>query len=440
MPLADAQAPLAPPAIDRAFDGSHVRNVTTATVLEERQQPPIAYPETAAPGRIASIDIIRGVVMVLMAIDHVRVFAGIPAGGASPAIFFTRWITHFCAPAFIFLAGTSAFLYGRKHKDLSRFLLTRGLLLVVLELTIIRLSWTFNFEYRQYMLAGVIWVIGWCMIIMAGLVKLPLRVVAAIGLVIIFGHNLLDGAVGGIAESLGNDARGVLWKLGYVGFFAPSVQLTPDGPNLVVLYTLIPWIGVMAAGYAFGSIITQPPARRDQLCLTIGLGAMALFLVLRGFNLYGDPNPWSAPQPGADGPQLPAVLSFLNTSKYPASLLFLLMTLGPTIALIPLLEKARGPVAGWMTVFGKVPFFYYVLHIPLIHVIALIVSQMRMGTIVPWLFENHPMGTGRAPAGYMWSIGQLYLVWLIVVVLLYFACRWYAGMKERKRSPWMAYL
>jgi uncharacterized membrane protein len=414
--------------------------VTTATLLEERQQPPTAYPEAAAPGRIASIDIIRGVVMVLMAIDHVRVFAAIPAGGASPAIFFTRWITHFCAPAFIFLAGTSAFLYGRKHKDLSRFLLTRGLLLVVLELTIIRLSWTFNFEYRQYMLAGVIWVIGWCMIIMAGLVKLPLRVVAAIGLVIIFGHNLLDGAVGGIAESLGNDARGVLWKLGYVGFFAPSVQVTPDGPNLVVLYTLIPWIGVMAAGYAFGTIITQPPARRDQLCLTIGLGAIALFLVLRGFNVYGDPNPWSAPQPGADGPQLPAVLSFLNTSKYPASLLFLLMTLGPTIALIPLLEKARGPVARWMTVFGKVPFFYYVLHIPLIHVIALIVSQMRMGTIVPWLFENHPMGTGRAPAGYMWSVWQLYLVWLIVVALLYFACRWYARLKEQKRSPWMVYL
>jgi uncharacterized membrane protein len=414
--------------------------VTTATVLEERHQPPRAHPGTVAPARVASIDIIRGVVMVLMAIDHVRVFAGIPAGGASPAIFFTRWITHFCAPAFIFLAGTSAFLYGRKHKDLSRFLLTRGLLLVVLELTIIRLSWTFNFEYRQYMLAGVIWVIGWCMIILAGLVKLPLRVVAAIGLVIIFGHNLLDGAVGGIAESLGNDARGVLWKLGYVGFFAPSVQLTPDGPNLVVLYTLIPWIGVMAAGYAFGTIITQLPARRDQLCLTIGLGAIALFLVLRGFNLYGDPNPWSAPQPGADGPQLPAVLSFLNTSKYPASLLFLLMTLGPTIALIPLLEKARGPVSRWMTVFGKVPFFYYVLHIPLIHVIALIVSQMRMGTIVPWLFENHPMGTGRAPAGYMWSLWQLYLVWLIVVVLLYFACRWYASMKERQRSPWMAYL
>ena len=415
--------------------------MTAAPAVEAHSGPaPGVTRESVAPGRIASIDIIRGVVMVLMAIDHVRVFAGVPAGGASPAIFFTRWVTHFCAPAFIFLAGTSAFLYGRKHANLSRFLLTRGILLVLLELTIIRLSWTFNFEYRQYMLAGVIWVIGWCMIIMAGLVKLPVRVVGAIGLLIIFGHNLLDGAVGGIAESLGNDARGALWKLLYVGFFAPPVQVTPNGPNLVVLYTLIPWIGVMAAGYAFGTIITQTPAQRDRLCLTIGLGAIALFVVLRGLNLYGDPSPWSSPQPNADGPQLPALLSFLNTSKYPASLLFLLMTLGPTIALIPVLEKARGPVARWMTVFGKVPFFYYILHIPLIHVIALIVSQVRMGTIVPWLFENHPMGSGRAPAGYMWSLGLLYLVWLIVVVLLYFACRWYADAKERRRAPWMAYL
>jgi uncharacterized membrane protein len=391
-------------------------------------------------GRIASVDIIRGVVMVLMAIDHVRVYAAVPAGGASAGVFFTRWITHFCAPAFIFLAGTSAFLYGRKHPDLSRFLLTRGIWLVFLELTVIRISWTFNFDFRQYMLAGVIWVIGWCMILMAGIVKFPVRVIAALGLVIIFGHNLLDGVVGGIAEGLGNDARSNLLKLLYIGFFASPVQVTPGGPNLVVLYTVIPWIGVMAAGYAFGTILIQPPAKRDRLCLTIGLGAIALFLVLRGFNLYGDPNGWSAPAPGADGPQLPAVLSFLNTSKYPASLQFLLMTLGPTLALMPVLEKARGPIARWMTVFGKVPFFYYVLHIPLIHAVALIVSKIRMGTVVPWLFANHPMGSGRAPAGYSWSLGLLYLIWLIVVVLLYFACRWYADLKEREKAPWMLYL
>jgi len=393
-------------------------------------------------GRVASIDIIRGIVMVLMAIDHVRVFAAVPAGGADPAVFFTRWITHFCAPAFIFLAGTSAFLHGRRNPDLSRFLLTRGIWLVILELTVIRFAWTFNFDYRTYMLAGVIWVIGWCMIIMAVLVKLPVRVVVIIGLVIIFGHNLLDGMVGGLAESAGNDARGNLLKVLYLAFFAPPVAVTPDGPNLVVLYSIIPWIGVMAAGYGFGTILTLDAARRDRLCLTIGLGAIALFLVLRGFNLYGDPAPWSAPgpQPDGEGPQLPAVLSFLNTSKYPASLIFLLMTLGPTIALMPAFERARGAVFQWMTVFGRVPFFYYILHIPLIHVIALIVSKIRMGTIVPWLFTNQPMGAGRPPDGYSWGLGLLYLVWLIVVVLLYFACRWYANLKERKRAPWMVYV
>lgn len=406
---------------------------------------PAAAPATpapsTAPGRVASVDIIRGVVMVLMAIDHVRVFAGIPAGNASPAVFFTRWITHFCAPAFIFLAGTSAFLHARRKPGISRFLLTRGILLVVLELTIIRLSWTFNLDFRQYMLAGVIWVIGWCMIAMAALVKLPVRAIAAIGLIIIFGHNVLDGQLFSLAETLGNDVRSILWKVLYVGFFAAPAQLTPQGPNLFVLYTFFPWIGVMAAGYAFGTILTQDPARRDRLCLTIGLGAIALFLVLRGFNLYGDPAPWSAPTPQPDGPPpLPAVLSFLNTSKYPASLLFLLMTLGPTIAVIPALEKWRGAIARWMTTFGRVPFFYYVLHIPLIHVMAIIVSKIRMGTVVPWLFANHPMGSPRPPAGYQWSLGLLYLVWLIVVVLLYFACRWYADLKARRKDPWLAYL
>ena len=198
--------------------------VTTAPALDAPATlAPTATPQTAA--RIASVDIIRGVVMVLMAIDHVRVFAGVPAGGASVAIFFTRWVTHFCAPAFIFLAGTSAFLYGRKHENLSRFLLTRGLRLVVLELTVIRVSWTFNFEFRQYMLAGVIWVIGWCMILMAGLVKLPIRVVAAIGLAIIFGHNLLDGWLFTAAEGLGKDLRSNLRKLLYIGPIGPGVAM-----------------------------------------------------------------------------------------------------------------------------------------------------------------------------------------------------------------------
>ena len=413
------------------------------TVAAAVQPPAVQATETTsrAPVRVSSIDIVRGAVMVLMAIDHVRVFAGVPAGGTTAGLFFTRWVTHFCAPAFIFLAGTSAFLYGRRNPNLSRFLLTRGIWLVILELTVIRLSWTFNFDFRQYEMAGVIWVIGWSMIIMAALVKLPVRVIGAIGLLVIVGHNLLSGAAGGIAESLGNDARGIFWKVAYIGFFAPPIELGPDGPRLVVLYTLIPWVGVMAAGYAFGTVLTLPQAKRDRTCLTIGLVAIAAFVVMRGFNLYGDPSPWSVPTPQPDGePQLPALFSFLNTSKYPASLLFLLMTLGPTIALIPVLERSTGIMARWMTVFGRVPFFFYVLHIPLIHLIAVIVTRIRMGMLVPWLFANHPMGSPRPPAGYTWSLGLLYVIWFLVVVILYFACRWYADLKARRKSPWMAYL
>ena len=394
------------------------------------------------PARIASIDIIRGVVMVLMAIDHVRVYAGVPAGGASATIFFTRWITNFCAPAFVFLAGTSAYLYARKHQNLSRFLTFRGLWLVLLDLTVLRVLWTFNFGFREYMAANVIWCIGWSMIILAGLSRLPLRVIAAIGLLVIFGHNLLDGYAGGLGQSLENDWIGNLWRIFYLGFFASPLRITANGPSLFILYVLVPWFAVMAAGYAFGAILTLEPARRNRLCLTIGLGAIALFLVLRGFNIYGDPSPWSPPGPPAPNgrPQLPALLSFINTSKYPASLLFLLMTLGPTIALIPLLEKAKGPAARVMTVFGKVPFFFYVVHIPVIHVAAIIVSKIRMGTVVPWLFTNLPIAAPRPPAGYQWSLKLLYLVWLIVLVLLYFACRWYADLKDRRKSPWMAYL
>ena len=371
--------------------------------------------------RLLSVDLIRGAVMVLMAIDHVRVYSGLPAGGPTPSIFFTRWITHFCAPAFIFLAGTSAFLYGRRHADLSRFLLLRGLWLVLLELTVIRVAWTFNFDFSQYLLAGVIWAIGWCMVLMAGLVRLPLPVVGGLGLGIIALHN---GVMPALLPAMPPALRAVL----YTAFADP-----PIGP-LMVLYSIIPWIGVMAAGYAFGRILTFEPERRDRLCRAIGLGGIALFLVLRGTNLYGDPRPWTSDS------EMPAFLSFLNTTKYPASLSFLLMTLGPTIALIPLLERARGAPARWMTAFGRVPFFYYVLHIPLIHVLAMLVSLIREGEVDPWLFANHPMGNPPAPESYAWSLGLLYLVCLAAILLLYPACRWFADLKARRKAWWLGYL
>lgn len=390
----------------------------------------------AAVRRLTSIDLIRGAVMVLMAIDHVRVFSGIPAGGPTPGVFFTRWITHFCAPAFIFLAGTSAFFYGRRHPDLSRFLALRGLWLVVLELTVLRLAWTFNLDLSWFM-AGVIWSIGWCMILLAVLVRLPAVVVGAVGVVIIAGHNLLDG----VTQAWTTGTFGWLWSIVYAGFYAGPLQLGDGGPSLIVLYSIVPWIGVMAAGYAFGAIVTAPPERRDRLCLQLGLGAVALFLVLRGANLYGDPSPWTAAASQSGGrPAMPGWLSFLNTTKYPASLSFLLMTLGPAVALVPLLERARGRLASMVTVFGRVPFFYYVLHIPLIHLLALGVSRLREGAVNPWLFANHPMGAPPAPEGYRWSLLELYLVWLVALAILYPLCRWFANLKARRSEWWLSYL
>lgn len=380
-------------------------------------------------GRVASIDIIRGAVMILMALDHVRVYAGVPAGGPTPGIFFTRWVTHFCAPAFIFLAGTSAYLAGRKMENraaLSRFLFVRGAILVLLELTLVRLAWTFNLDVTS-LLAGVIWAIGWSMIILALLVRLPLTAVAVFSVAIIGLHNLLDalprqgGPPGGLPSWL--------WQVLYAG--GPIGG--DGGAVLFVLYSLIPWVGVMAAGFAFGTIVTMEPVRRRQLCLTIGLGAIALFVILRTINGYGNPSPWSAER-------MPAVLSFLNPAKYPASLDFLLMTLGPTIALIPLLEQSRGAVSRVLSVFGRVPLFYYLLHIPLIHALALVVSLVRTGHVDPWLFGNHPAMIGPPPDGYTWSLGLLYLVTLIAVVIFYFPCRWYAARKLERTSGWMRFV
>lgn len=409
--------------------------------MAEATETPRHAPGPLAGGRLGSIDIIRGAVMVLMAIDHVRVYSGLPAGGPTAGIFFTRWVTHFCAPAFVFLAGTSAFLYGRRRDDLPRFLLTRGIWLVLLELTVIRVAWTFNFDFGGYLLAGVIWVIGWSMILMAALVRLPVRAVGVFGLAMIAGHNLVDPFLPGIMTKLPESGLAWLWKILYIGFFAGPVQLGAAGPQLTVLYSIVPWVGVMAAGYGFGAIMVMDRERRDRLCLTLGLSAITLFLVIRGFNLYGDPRPWGSAPAAPDGrPAMPSLLAFLNTTKYPASFSFLLMTLGPVIALIPPLESARGMLARWLIVFGRVPFFFYMLHIPLIHGLALLVSMVRLGEVSPWLFENHPMGNPPAPEAYTWSLGQLYAVWIVAILMLYFPCRWFAEQKTRRDDWWLSYL
>jgi uncharacterized membrane protein len=390
--------------------------------------------------RVGSIDVIRGAVMVLMAIDHVRVFSGLPSGGPTPGIFFTRWVTHFCAPAFFFLAGTSAFLYGQHHADLRRFLLARGLWLVLLELTVIRFAWTFNVDYPHYALAGVIWALGWCMVLMSFFVRLTVPTVAWIGLGLVFGHNLLD-YLPRLTSALAQGPFAGLWKVLYLGFFQGPIVLSSVGPQLVVLYSIVPWIGVMAVGYAFGAVVTAELPRRRRWSLAIGLGAVALFVVLRGFNLYGNPAPWHVPAAGSGRARaMLGLFSFLSPSKYPASLDFLLMTLGPTIALMPMLDRARGIVARTLSLFGRVPLFFYLLHIPLIHLLAIGVSVARSGRVNPWLFANHPMGNPDPPDGYAWSLMLLYLVWAIAVAILYVACSWFAGVKARRGSGWLRYV
>jgi uncharacterized membrane protein len=373
--------------------------------------------------------------MVLMAIDHVRVFSGLPPGGPAPGIFFTRWITHFVAPAFVFLAGTGAYLHGRKLGDvraLSRFLFTRGLWLIVLELTVIRVAWTFNFDFAHYLLAGVIWMIGWCMILLSAAVYLPTRVIGAIGIAIIALHNLTDLFAGQLERAFGDAGPGWLLQIAY---FGGVVKLGESGPPLFVLFVIVPWIGVMTAGYAFGRAVEQSPEQRQRICLRLGVALMVLFVALRIAGVYGDPRSWSDA-----ASRMPAYLAFLATSKYPASLEFLAMTLGPMFIALALAEHWRGRFSAALTTFGRVPFFYYLLHIPLIHAAACIVSLIREGRIDPWLFTNHPMDPGAVPPGYTWSLPLLYLVFVICVCALYVPCRWYARVKREGRSPWLSYL
>jgi uncharacterized membrane protein len=363
--------------------------------------------------------------MVLMAIDHVRVYAGVPAGGATAGVFFTRWVTHFCAPAFVFLAGTAAWLHLQKLRDkaaLARYLVTRGLLLVLLELTIIRASWTFGVDYSQFILAGVIWMLGWCMVILAGLLWLPTPFIGTIGLLVIVFQSVF-GVVGGVLP----ESWRWLWEFIYpVGV---EVKLGESGPTVAVLYSLVPWIGVMAAGYAFGAIVTREPAERRRFCLRIGLAATALFVIGAALQIYLRPGTGDAP---------PVVFRFLNQVKYPASQLFLLMTLGPTIALVPVVDRARGWFMDVLATFGRVPMFYYLLHIPLIHATALVVRLVQEGSVHPEWYATAPYAS--VPREFMWGLPLLYLVFIVVVALLYVPCRWFAGLKARRQHAWLSYI
>lgn len=388
-----------------------------------------APPTSTKRVRLEAVDVVRGVVMILMALDHTRDFFGNtglnPTNPATTTIplFFTRWITHFCAPTFFLLTGTGAFLARRRKstKELSWFLFTRGLWLIFLELVVCRgFGWQFNFNYQVVVLI-VLWALGWSMITLSALVYLPPTVVGTMGLLMIVTHNLFDAV----------PWRNWFWSILHV----PSVLVSTPRFSLFEGYPLIPWVGVTAAGYALGQVYSWPAERRRPFLLRLGLSSIALFVILRFINIYGDPVRWSRQRSAAF-----TVLSFLNTTKYPPSLLFLLMTLGPAIVLLWAMD---GGTPRWMKsalIFGRVPMFYYLLHIPLIHLLAMVVCYARYGQ-VHWMFESNDLGSFpiASPPGWGYSLPVVYFVWLLVVLALYPICRWFSGVRQRRSVPWLSY-
>jgi uncharacterized membrane protein len=387
--------------------------------------------EAAVTGaRVEGIDLVRGAIMILMALDHTRDFFGIPGQNptnlatASAALFLTRWVTHFCAPVFFLLMGTGAFLAGQRRSrgGLSRFLLARGAWLIILELVVLRcFAYQFNVDYRVTMLL-VLWALGWALITLAALVRLPISVIAAIGGLLVAGHNLLDSI----------RSASPLWRI----LHAPGVVLDVSGHMVFAAYPLVPWIGVTALGYALGTVYTWPAERRRTFLVRVGVALTLAFLVVRGLNVYGDPAPWTGQRSAWF-----TVLSFLNTTKYPPSLAFLLMTCGPALLA---LAWAEAMPAAWprpLLAFGRVPLFYFIVHFMLIHAVAAIVCLVRYGS-AHWMFESPDLGNYpfTAPPGWGFSLPIVDAVWVGVVVATYPLCRWYAALKARRRNPWLSYL
>jgi uncharacterized membrane protein len=396
----------------------------------------VSGPVTAAPARarIESVDLLRGVIMILMALDHTRDYFGAPVNPTDLAtttlpLFLTRWVTHFCAPVFFLLTGTGAFLALRRRstRGLSRFLFTRGLWLIFLELAVVRcLGWQFNFDYYLTALT-VLWALGWAMIVLSVLVWLPAGVVGAIGAAIIVVHNAFDGVP---ASSLG--AFAPLWT----ALHAPGVLWTDGTHTLFAAYVLIPWVGVTAVGFSLGQVYRWGPERRRRVLLRMGFALVIAFLALRAVNVYGDPSRWAHQRTGVF-----TVLSFINTTKYPPSLLYLSMTLGPALLFLRAVDGHTPRALQPALVFGKVPMFYYVLHIVLIHLLAVAACLARYGG-AHWMFESPSLDRYPVtqPPGWPAPLPVVWLLWVSVAVLLYPVCRWFAGVKRRRTDWWLSYL
>ena len=388
---------------------------------------------TAAPSRrprLDAVDLVRGIIMIVMALDHTRDYFGIPGqdptnlATATAGLFFTRWITHFCAPVFFLLTGTGAYLSLRRKTtgELSRYLFTRGVWLIVLEAVVMRcLAYQFNVDFRVTFLI-VLWALAWAMITLSLLVRFPTSVAAVFGLVLIAGHNLFDGVTW----------TNPIWTL----LHGRTMLLNTPEHTVFVVYPLVPWIGVTAVGYALGQIYSWDAERRRSFLLRAGIAASVAFVVLRAINVYGDPSRWSTQKTA-----LFTALSFLNTSKYPPSLLFLLMTLGPAMLMLRAFDGGTPRILRPALVFGRVPLFYYMLHFALIHAFAVVVCFARYGT-AHWMFEspdmaNYPFTT---PPGWGFPLPVVYLVWAAVVLTTYPLCRWFAALKQRRSEAWLSYL
>jgi uncharacterized membrane protein len=428
------------------FDYSSLVSVASA---ESINAPP------PSRSRIDSIDLLRGIVMVIMMLDHTRDFVHNAAvlydptdlTKTSTAIFFTRWITHFCAPVFVLLAGTGIYLQaarGKSKKELSRFLFTRGLWLIVLEFTVVRCGALFNFDYRFLGPMQVIWVIGVSMIIMAALIHLPTIIVGTFGIALIVLHNLLDGIR--VSGWRGPDSPvpslgAKLWMIVHQPLEAFPVDGFPS-PVVFVIYPLVPWVGVMAVGYVLGLVYQKDTATRRRILLIVGSVTTLLFVIIRPTNSYGDPSPWSQQKNAWF-----TVLSFVNTTKYPPSLLFLCMTLGPALLALAVFEsdgvtRVRSGLLrrlrDALVTFGRVPLFFYLLQWPTAHLFGVLLNLVA-GKPVRWMFET-PLGTQGAPEGVGFDLYAVYLAWIAGVLLLYPLCKWFAGVKRRRRDWWLSYL
>lgn len=397
--------------------------------------------------RIYSVDLLRGIVMMIMLIDHTREFVHAGALQSVPtdpetttvAVFFSRWITHFCAPTFVFLSGVSIYLQklaGKPNSELARFLFTRGLWLIFLEFTVIRFSFVFNLDYSFAGLGQVIWVIGVSMIAMAAFVYLPVRIVGVIGVAMIVLHNLLDGVQVPLATAFGGTPPPDLSQMLWIILHQPGVVPLFSGSSIFFAYPLIPWIGVMAAGYALGSIYLMESDKRRSLLLGLGVAATVLFVIVRAINVYGDPVPWAGQASG-----MQTFLSFLNTTKYPPSLIFLLMTLGPSMLVLALTDRIDGN-AIWQRipiVFGRVPMFYYIPHLFLAHGSAVLLSWLA-GKDTSYLFLNLLEMGQAAPPGHGFPLWVVYAVCVAILVILYPLCKWYGELKRRNKHWLLSYL